>query len=49
MREWKLSASKESRRLRVEARRELRRQQQARQQKADARELAFRAALASTE
>jgi hypothetical protein len=46
MREWKLSASKESRRLRVEVRRELRRQQQARQQEADARELALRAALA---
>jgi len=46
MREWKLSASKESRRLRVEARRERWRQQQARQREAEAREAARRAALA---
>jgi hypothetical protein len=46
MREWKHSASKESRRLRVEARRERRRQHEARQQEAKARQAAFRAALA---
>jgi hypothetical protein len=48
MREWKRSASKESRRLRVEARRERRRAQQARQREAEAREVAHRAALART-
>ncbi len=46
MREWKLSASKESCRQRVEARRERRRQQEARQREADARAAAQRAALA---
>jgi hypothetical protein len=46
MREWKHSASKESRRPRVEARRERRRQQEARQREGKARELAIRAALA---
>ena len=46
MREWKLSASKESRRLRVEARRERWRQQETRQRAAEAREAAMRAALA---
>ena len=46
MREWKLSASKESRRLMVEARRERWRQHDARQRDAEAREAALRAALA---
>jgi hypothetical protein len=46
MREWKHSASKESRRLRVEARRERRREQEARQREVKAREVALRAALA---
>jgi hypothetical protein len=46
MREWKLSASKESRRLRVEARRDRRRQQETRQREAEAREATLRAALA---
>jgi hypothetical protein len=46
MREWKLSASRESRRLRVEVRRERWRQQEARQREAEAREAALRAALA---
>ncbi len=46
MRERKHSTSKESRRLRIEARRERRRQQEARQREAEAREAAFRAALA---
>lgn len=46
MREWKHSASKESRRLRVEARRERRLQQETRQREAEAREVALRAALA---
>jgi hypothetical protein len=46
MREWKLSASRESRRLRVEARRERRRQQEARQREAEARAVAMHAALA---
>src|SRR5204863_811408 len=46
MREWKLSASKESRRLMVEARRQRRRQHEERQREAEAREVALRAALA---
>jgi hypothetical protein len=46
MRGWKHSASKESRRLRVEARRERRREQEARQREGEAREAALRAALA---
>lgn len=46
MREWKLSASRESRRLWVEARRERRRQQEERQREAKAREAALRSALA---
>jgi PcfJ-like protein len=46
MREWKLSASRESRRLRVEARRERWRRLEARQREAAARAAALRAALA---
>ena len=46
MREWKRSASKESRRLMVEAGRERRRQQEALAREAQSRERASRAALA---
>jgi hypothetical protein len=46
MREWKRSASKESRRLLVEARRDRRRAQRARRSEVEARERALRAALA---
>ncbi len=46
MREWKRSASNESRRLLAEARRDRRRAQRVRQREVDAREAALRAALA---
>jgi len=46
MREWKRSASRESRRLLVEARRHRRLVQQARHREIEARETALRAALA---